>query len=183
MTTYSSGYGYGGFDRASVLTAKGQTDAERARSEASLERIGKAIAASVAAGRQPSEASQDGPPRDAAHRAMLEKILGWRLRDVADGIRVAQKDVDALRARLAQPNADAAPLPNALEPSEQLVPELEEAPEGLDEWRIAQEIADYCAAVRSEVFRKTINDALRPHGWRVVRLPGYGRYDANGRWR
>lgn len=173
MTTYSSGYGYGGFDRASVLTAKGQTDAERARSEASLERIGKAIAASVAAGRQPSEASQDGPPRDAAHRAMLEKILGWRLRDVADGIRVAQKDVDALRARLALPNADAAPLPNALEPSEQLVPELEEEPEGLADWRLEDEIAAYCRRVSDAEFRAAMNKALAPFGWTVVRVRGW----------
>ena len=173
MSGYGSGYGYGGYIRSSVLTAKGQTDAERAASEASLEKIGAAIAASVAASRKPLPSPETGPPRDAVERAHLEKVLGWRLKDVADGWKVAQKDVDRIRARLAQPNADAAPLiPNAIEADEILDLTAEE-PDGRKEWELQEAISEYCRAVSEKEFRRVMDQALAPFGFRIVRVRGW----------
>jgi hypothetical protein len=171
--SYTSGYGYN-LSRTSVLTAKRQTPEELAASANALERVGASIAASVATARDRSEASQDGPPRDAAHRAKLEKVLSWRLQDVAAGWKCAQPDVDRLQARLALPNADAAPaLPNAITADEQLAPELEDVPEGLDQYRLQDEISSYCRSVSEAEFRKHINECLAPLGYRLQRLPGW----------
>ena len=159
--TYSSGYGYN-LSRTSVLGVKGQSDEERARSAESLERIGKAIMEGRTAGPRPF--------RDAAERAGAEKLAAFYEREIAEGRKSCSMYLKPIKEQL---EAFPAPPPNAQLPEEQLSPDLDEAPEGLTDWRIAQEIADYCASVRSEVFRKTINDALRVHGWKVVRLPGW----------
>ena len=173
--SYTSGFGYN-LSRTSVLSAKGQTAEERARTAESLDRIGQAIMEGRTAGPRPF--------KDAAEREGLVKLRAFYEAEIAAGRKSCSIYLKPIVEQLeAYPEAAAPVLPNSQTPDEQLVPELETAPEGLDDYRIAQEIADYCAAVRSEVFRKTINDALRPMGWRVVRLPGHGRYDANGRWR
>lgn len=171
MSSYSSGYGYG--IRTSVLKAKGQTAEERAASEASLERIGSAIAASVASARDSSEARQSGPPRDAAHRAQIERVLAWRQMDVANGWKVAQRDVDHLQARLALPNADAAPvISNAIEADEVLDLTSEE-PDGRKEWELQEAISEYCRSVSEKEFRRVMDQALAPFGFRIVRVRGW----------
>jgi len=155
--SYSSGYGFN-LSRTSVLTAKGQTAEERARSEESLERIGRAIMEGRTAGPRPF--------KDAAERAGAEKLAAFYEREIAEGRKSCSMYLKPLREQLDAYPAEPAPvLPNE--------PEIEQEPEGLADWRVADEIAAYCASVREEVFRKTMNDALRAHGWKVVRLPGW----------
>jgi len=118
--SYTSGYGYN-LSRTSVLTAKGQTAEERARAAESLERIGKAIMEGRTAGPRPF--------KDAAERAGAEKLAAFYEREIAEGRKSAAMYLRPLREQL---DAYPAPLPNAQLPEEQLAPELEQAPEGLD---------------------------------------------------
>lgn len=49
----------------------------------------------------------------------------------------------------------------------------DEAPEGLDLWQLESQIGEFCSKYREGVVRATLNEYLRPHGWRLQRIPGW----------
>lgn len=160
--TYSSGYGYN-LSRTSVLGTKGQSDDERARAAASLERIGQAI--------REGRKLEPRPFKDAAERAGAEKLAAFYEAEIAAGRKSCAMYLRPIREQL---DAYPATLPNAVTADEQLDPfEAEPEPEGLAEYNLQSEITAYCRSVSEAEFRKTMNDVLKPLGFRLQRLPGW----------